>query len=236
MTGFRHGRSRRGALALVLVGVLLVGAGCGKPAYTYVTNQQAKTYFKVPSDWTPSTNTTTLDFYFAHAVFNAKNTASQAFDTFKKVRWVAEYEAPPDLRQQLDGPLVYGMVTPVTQGFQGGISLDGLRDILGDPVSQPARAGIISGGQQLPTGFELLDDEVLTPGTGMRGVRVVYNLFLQTDQFGSGYIATWDLTAMTNNDSSVLYALVVYCSTQCYRNNVVKINDVVTSFTVRSSQ
>jgi hypothetical protein len=233
MTGFRHGR-RVSALALVLMGALLLGA-CGKPAYTYISNKDANTYFKVPSNWTQSDDTSGLDLTFAHAVFNVQSKDSQAFETFKRVRWAVEYKSPPDLKEQLDGPLAYGLVTPVLPTFQGDVSLDWLRDMLGDPVSLTSRTRLISAGVALPQGFELLDDEVLTPSPGRHGVRVVYNLFVATDQFGSGFVATYDLTALTNDDSSLLYVLLVGCSSECYRKNAVKINDVVTSFTVRSA-
>ena len=233
MTGFRHGR-RASLLALVLVGALFATA-CGKPAYTYVSNKDANTYFKVPSDWTQSKDTTGLDFTFAHAVFNVTDMHSQLFDTFQKVRWSVEYQSPPDINAQLDGPLAYGLVTPVLPSFQGNISLDWLRDMLGDPVSIGARTQAIASGQGLPRGFELLNDEVLTPSPGRHGVRVIYNLFVFVDQLGNGFLATYDLTAITNDDSSLVYALLVGCTAECYRKNAVKINDVVTSFTVRSA-
>jgi hypothetical protein len=233
MTGFRHGR-RVSLLALVVVGALFVSA-CGKPAYTYVANKDANTYFKVPSDWTKSDDTDGFDLTFARALFNVKDKDSQAFDTFKKVSWSVEYHSPPDFKAQLDGPLAYSVVAPVLPTFRGNISLDFLRDMLGDPVSLPARTSIISANKEMPRGFELLDDEVLTPIPGRHGVRVVYNLFVYVDQLGNGFVATYDLTALTNDDSSVLYALLLGCSVECYRKNAVKINDVVTSFTVRSA-
>lgn len=232
MTGFRHGR-RVSLLALVLVGALFVTA-CGKPAYTYVSNKDANTYFKVPSDWPASEETEGLDYLFAQVIFQAQDRDSAAFDTFKKVRWAAEYDAPYDLKASVGGPLVYGLVTPVPPTFQGDISLDWLRDMLA-PVSETTRNKILAGGGSLPPAFEILDDEVLTPEAGFRGVRVVYNRLIQSSATGQAFLATYDLTAMTNNDSSVVYALLAVCSAECYRMNAVKINDVVTSFTVRKS-
>jgi len=131
------------------------------------------------------------------------------------------------------GPLIYGLVTPVPPTFQGDISLDWLRDMLA-PVSEATRTRILASGGSLPPAFEILNDQLLTPEAGFRGVRVVYNRGVQVPG-GQAFLATYDLTAMTNNDSSVLYLLLAVCSTQCYRKNAVKINDVVTSFTVRKS-
>jgi hypothetical protein len=214
-------------LALVLVGALLLG-GCGKPAYNYVANSNVKTYFKVPSDWSTA-DTNVHDYEFAQILFDAQNEDSQAFVNFKRVRWSVEYDSPFDEQAGLDGPMAYGLVTPVPSFVQNGISLDAMRDLLA-PVSQAAQAQAISSGQGLPPGFEVLDDELLTPQAGMRGVRVVYN---RSDAMN--VLRTYDLTVMTNNDSTLVYILIVWCSTRCYRQKAIQINDVVTSFTVRSA-
>ena len=140
MTGFRHGR-RVSALALVLVGALLLGA-CGKPAYTYVTNKNANTYFKVPTEWPAVEDTNAWDYNFAQVVFHAPTKDSAAFETFKRVRWSVEYDSDT-------GPLIYSLVTPVPPDFQGDISLDWLRDMFA-PVSLTARSKIIAAGQGIP--------------------------------------------------------------------------------------
>jgi len=48
------------------------------------------------------------------------------------------------------------------------------------------------------------------------------------------YADTFDLSAYTNNDASIIYALMIRCELQCYRDRVAEINDIATSFTVRS--
>jgi hypothetical protein len=208
------------------VGALFVSA-CGKPAYTYVSNKDANTYFKVPSDWQQVKDTAAWDLNFAHAIFRADNEDSEAFDLFKKVRWVAQFDSDT-------GPLVYGMVTPVPPDYQGDISLDWMRNMFA-PVTTSAQIQRMASGQGLPPGFELLNDQVLTPEPGFRGVRVVYNAIVSDDRTGASFLLTYDLTAITNNDSSMLYTLLAICSAQCYRKQATKINDVVTSFTVRKA-
>jgi hypothetical protein len=227
MTGFRDGRRRLGALSLVLVAALLLSAGCGKPAYTYVKNSNVKTYFKVPAEWTP-TDTESDDYRFAQILFAAENRDSQAYMDFRHLRWSVEYNSPFDEKDQTDGPITYGLVTPVPTWAQGVISLDAMRNLIA-PVTAAAQAQAAAK-QQLPPAFEVLDDEVLTPEPGMRGVRVVYNA--ANDEV---HLYTYDFTMMTNNDSTVVYILYLWCPTKYYRQNMVKINDVVTSFTVRNA-
>jgi hypothetical protein len=227
MAGFQHGRRRWGAVSIALVGVLLLGAGCGKPSYQYVANSNVKTYFKVPQEWT-TTSAEADDYQFAQILFRAQNRDSQAFVDFKRVRWSVEYNSPFDPKANVDGPTAYGLVTPVPPFVQGVISLDAMRNLLA-PVTQSAQVQAIAS-DQLPPGFEVLDDELLTPEAGMRGVRVVYNE--APDRI---HLYTYDLTMMTNNDSTLVYILYVWCTTKCYRKNSVQINDVVTSFTVRNA-
>ena len=46
---------------------------------------------------------------------------------------------------------------------------------------------------------------------------------------------TFDMVALTNADQTEVYLLVVHCTTSCYSNDQTEINDVMSSFTVRSS-
>lgn len=43
---------RRSAIGLIAAGCLLAGiSACGAPAFTYATDSEDQTYFKVPSSW-----------------------------------------------------------------------------------------------------------------------------------------------------------------------------------------
>jgi len=235
MTVLRHGRRRLGALSLVLVGALLLSAGCGKPSYTYVKNTDVKTYFKVPSSWT-SVDTSRSDTYFAARLFGAEDTDSEAVQVFKRVSWSVMYDSasePTGVRMATPvpafAPVAYALVTPMPPGLQDHLSFDLLRNLI-EPVSDSARQYVEANSPgALAPAFELLDNEILTPQPGMHGIRVVYN---QANE--SSYVHTYDLTALTNNDSSQLYVLLVFCTSSCYREHAVEINTVVTSFTVRS--
>ena len=46
---------------------------------------------------------------------------------------------------------------------------------------------------------------------------------------------TFDEIALTNADQTEVYLLVLHCTTGCYSSDQTQINDVMTSFTIRSS-
>jgi hypothetical protein len=217
------------------VGALLLSAGCGKPAYTYVKNTDVKTYFKVPASWT-SVDTSRSDTYFAIRLFGAEDPDSETVQVFKRVSWSVMYDSaqdPSGVRMATPvpslSPVAYALVTPMPPALQDHLSFDLLRNLI-DPVSDSARQYVESSNPgSLPPAFELLDNQILTPTPGMHGIRVVYN-----EANESSFVHTYDLTALTNNDSSLLYVLLVWCTSTCYREHAVEINTVVTSFTVRS--
>jgi hypothetical protein len=45
---------------------------------------------------------------------------------------------------------------------------------------------------------------------------------------------TFDQTAYANQDSSVLYLMLIRCTARCYRDRAVELDTIATSFTVRS--
>jgi hypothetical protein len=95
------------------------------------------------------------------------------------------------------------------------------------PVTDDAREGAAA---TLPlTGFELVQDEVLTPSSGLHGVRVIYDYELANE-----VLHTFDQTALVNNDGSKIYLLIIRCSTSCYRERSSELDTIAKSFTVRS--
>jgi hypothetical protein len=115
---------------------------------------------------------------------------------------------------------------------QNEVSLDMLRNAflpVTDDARQAAEESAGAGGTGL-TGFELVNDQVLTPANGLRGVRVVYDY-----ELGGGVLHTFDQTALVNNDGSKLYLLIIRCSTSCYRARSGELDTIAKSFTVRSN-
>ena len=202
----------------LLLGVTV--AGCGAPQYTYVANSSQSTYFKVPNGW-HKINGSALQ----HALEAATGNSGGG--------WQVAYEAGGEptandfLSFGASQPFVFAEVGDLTSAGSQALSYDSLRDFF-LPVTSTAR-------QSEPAGFPLTNfkpirDQVLTPGLGVHGVRETFEYTLygtQTD--------TFDEIALTNAEQTVVYFIVLHCTTSCYGQDQNAINDVMSSFTIRSS-
>jgi hypothetical protein len=204
-----------GGCAVILLGVAL--SGCGAPAYTYVANSNQNTYFKVPDGW--------------HSISaSALNSVTKSSGTGL---WTVAYEAGKKATAQdfysfnTAHPFVFAEVGTLNSAGSASLSYDGLRDFF-LPVTSTARQEIAA--QKYPlTGFKQIRDQVLTLGQGVHGVRETFDY-----TYTGGDSDTWDEVALTNADQTVVYLLVLHCTTSCYSSDQTQINDVMSSFTVRS--
>ena len=111
------------------------------------------------------------------------------------------------------------------------VSLDVLRN-LGGPVTGEARQQAAAQGQ-VDQNFEWLKDQVLNPGSGLRGVREIYNESA-ADPTDPTALVTTDRVALASDDGR-LFRLILRCSAHCYQQNKSELNDIASSFTVRNS-
>jgi hypothetical protein len=212
---------------VLAVATITVLAACAAPEYTYVKNSGQKTYFKVPHDW-HETGTHSVD-----DILSGTNPDSAGAAVRQQSWWSVAYDAddPPDAQHLLtnsvtDQPIVYARVARLSESQQNAVSLDMLRNVF-LPVTDDARQA--SADTIDLTGFELIHDEVITPASGLHGVRVIYDY-----ELSNGVLHTFDETALVNNDNSKLYLLIIRCSTACYRARSAELGTIATSFTVRS--
>lgn len=212
-----------------LVSVLLIVAiaACGSPEFTYITNSSQKTYFKVPMRWHEIDNSS-LDQMLAPS-----GEDPAAAEARRQRVWSVAYDADANpsaghLFGAVDQPFVYATVAQVAESERGAVSFDKLRDFV-LPVTEGARTTAQQAGFPLQ-GFQLLGDDVLTPGTGIRGVHDVFSY-----RYPDGSVQTFDETAYVNDDASRVYLLLVRCSARCYREQQDELKLVAKSFTVRSS-
>ena len=203
----------------LLLGVTVTG--CGAPAYTYVANSSESTYFKVPHSWHKIGN-------------NDLNRVLQQLGGGSGA-WQVAYEAGGKatandfISFDTAQPFVFAEIGQLNSTASREISYDSLEDMFGLPVSSQARQAEPS---NYPlTNFKQIRDEVLTRGQGVHGVR---ETFQYTDPTAN-LTDTFDEVALTNADQTVLYLLVLHCTSDCYNNDQTEINDVMSSFTVRSS-
>ena len=200
----------------VLLGVAV--AGCGAPQYTYVANSSESTYFKVPHGW--------------HQISAGALQKAEAQVQYPPGGWQVAYEAggSPTASDFLgfgsDQPFVFAEIGPLTQAGSQDLSYNVLRDIF-LPVTSTTRQNEPAGYPL--TGFKQIRDENLTPGQGVHGVRETFDYTL------NGATDTFDEIALTNAEQTVVYFLVLHCTESCYSSDQTAINDVMSSFTIRSS-
>lgn len=201
----------------VLLGVTVTG--CGAPQYTYVANSSQSTYFKVPNGW--------------HKISGDALQKEEAQLQYPAGGWQVAYEAGGNptasdfLGFASDQPFVFAEIGTLTSAGSQDLSYNVLRDIF-LPVTSTARQNEPSGYPL--TGFKQIRDENLTPGLGVHGVRETFDY-----TFEGGPTDTFDEIALTNAEDTVVYFMVLHCTTSCYSTDQTEINDVMSSFTIRSS-
>jgi hypothetical protein len=201
----------------VLLGVAL--SGCAAPQFTYVANSSTNTYFKVPYAW--------------HKISESALSSELKSATGGGGGWTVAYEAghQPKAGDFLSfataHPFVFAEVGQLNSTASNQLSYDTLRDFF-LPVTATARQNAASQGFPL-TGFKQIRDQILSPGQGVHGVRETFEY-----TFTGNVTDTFDEVALTNADQTVVYLLVLHCTTKCYSSDQTEINDVMSSFTIRS--
>jgi hypothetical protein len=219
-----HRRTVRGLAwggALLLATALI--SGCSPPKYTYIGDQNNDTYFKVPHSWGEVSSTDLCQEL-------ETQTNTDECPPF----WTIAYEGQHDtsangfLAFDLNHPFVYSQVEPYQSTTATPLSDEALEDIL-LPVSETAREEDEAEGVSLPDFKSLLDTEVSEPG-GFHGVHEIFDYTepgVATD--------TFDEVVLTNGTNSDIYLLFLHCTASCYAQDQTTINDVMSSFTVRSN-
>jgi hypothetical protein len=217
------------AAGLVVAAIVALTAGCGQPEFKYVSNTDDQMYFKVPSSWHEIDGGAVTDGFSGEVDPSSMVAAAQ-----KQLWWSVAYDSDadpsPDHMTTIltsSEPVLYATIRHQLPAQQDQVSFDTMRDMF-VPVSETQRQLAAQAGVALD-GFELLYDQVLTGPNGVHGVRVVFNY-----QFPTGILHTFDQTAYANQDSSVLYFLLIRCTAKCYRDRVDELNNIANSFTVRS--
>jgi hypothetical protein len=206
---------------------VLAATACGASKYTYVKNSRDLTYFKVPSGWH------SVDQDKLKNDLISSDPASATAQIEKKSMWSVAFDAdgrPAPEHLGMDGgdqPIVLGMVRQLTESERSAVSMDLLRNLF-HPVTDTSRQSAAQQGASLQN-FELLGDEDLTPGGGIRGIREIYNYAAAP----AGTLQTFDLTAYIG-DGGKLYVLLIRCSAGCYRQRSGELDTIARSFTVRS--
>ncbi len=223
MASRRRSWSRRASIWAGVLTAFVLMAGCAGPAYTYVTNSADHTYLKVPNTWRP------ID---QKAIDDALGLDTTVADSQRGL-WLAGYDADsapsPDhlFGAAATAPATLIGVQDVPESARGSYSLDKLRDLF-YPVSPAGQQQAAADPTSAVSDITVMSDDVLTPGTGVRGVHTVFRY-----RVAKGPLQVMDQTLYLNDDASKLYLFFVRCSTECYQQRQKEITSVVSSFTVR---
>lgn len=218
---FRSTRGLTGGLAFLLTGALAtVGlSGCGAPAYTYVADSSAGTYYKVPSGW-HQISQKDLNAAIDKAGGSSAGIWTTAFDA----------NSVPSVDHNgsvtLDQPYVIAQVLPLSATGTNELSYDFMRDIW-LPVTSSARQTAAQEGFG-GTNFTQSRDQMISAKQGVHGVRETFQYTIE------GQANTFDEEVLTNADQTELYLLQVHCTQTCYTKNANNIDTVMSSFTVGS--
>jgi hypothetical protein len=220
-------KAHRKVRSLAWGGALLLAtaiiSGCAPPQYTYITNSGNSTYFKVPHSWGQVSST---DLCHQLEINNQTNVCPPF--------WTIAFEGQPSASASgfndfgLSTPFVFAQVEPYQSQTGSALTDQTLEDIF-VPVSDTAREEYAAEGYEL-TDFKSLLDTTVTESGGFHGVREVFDYTAP-----SGETDTFDEVVLTNGDSSDIYVIFLHCTASCYAQDQKTINDVMSSFTVRSN-
>jgi hypothetical protein len=192
---------------------------CGAPAYTYVADSSAQTYYKVPSEW--------------HQISQQEiDAALKANGESSSSGWFTAFDAGPsptvadDGSVELEKPFVFAEVGQLSSVASNELSYNAMRD-LWLPVTSDSRSVGQSEGFG-GTNFTQLRDQTISAKLGVHGVRETFQYTFE------GVTDTFDEEVLTNADQTMLYTIQVHCVDSCYTQNQNSINTIMSSFTVGS--
>lgn len=202
------------AALLIIVGLSV--AGCLAPDYTYVSDSSDNAYFKVPPSW-HEVSPSSLQAVEGQSASQGTYLWSRAYDAAAK-------PSVDHVFASSSQPVAYASVLALSASQRSNTSFNSMRDLL-LPVTSQARSAASAAHQELP-GFHSFSNQVITDSNHDRGIREIFNYTLGVTP------ETFDLTVMTNSDTTKLYFLLVHCSETCFAADYRQIAKVVGSFTV----
>jgi hypothetical protein len=209
-------------IAVFSLGALIL-SGCSAPSKIYAADKKEGVFVALPQDWHRISQQSISSR-------EATSTLAGAADRAAAVLWQEAYSPNKtyDAKTVLslktpDSPLVYIRVRSLLGDEINSVSYNALRNLV-LPLT-----GWVDGSVKAPV-FDISNDEERVE-KGARGVHSVFQ-FTQTD----GSLQTIDQTALLSNDHSIIYILLIRCSTTCYNKQRVMLEKIVASFTVRGKK
>jgi hypothetical protein len=201
-------------------------AGCAAPAYSYAADTDQHVIFEVPAGWPQVDSSSVAE---AQTVLLSRSAAGPAGG---KLLWSRAYAAavdppPSELLSGSRTPVVYASIQSINDALRADLSFDQMRDLL-FPVTSQDRQEAAAEGEKL-TGFSLAYSHEITTSDDMRGINEVFEYDI------AGLPDAFDLTVLTNAETTKLYLLLVQCYQSCFLSHAAQIRQIVNSFYVRGS-
>jgi hypothetical protein len=205
----------RSAAVLLLVAAPFALAACAGTGYHYVKSSENKTYFKVPDSWKLYDQDSVLDALKGSL---SEDEIEQRRDTM----WTTVFDANPaptlnHLGSNRPGfPLGQAVVRPLSPDAADSASLQSLRNIFFN----------VDDALQNGTAHVSAYDLVELPG-GFHGSHLIARVENKNTSI------TFNQMALFDQATSKVYAISVYCTTDCYDKYESKIESVINSWTVK---
>ena len=206
--------------SVLLAGLGVVLAGCGRPSYQFLGNDDRDLVMRLPVSWSK---------------IDPDDVArATGQDPSTTVGWTAVFDgsAKPSVKHAsaayADAPLMIVRSVDVPQDQRDGVTADALRDLV-IPVTEQARTEqqltAAAAGQQPPV-FKLLKDTTLTTKTE-RGVHLIFSYAI------GGHTEVYDKVAVTDPKKTRVHIALAHCSQACYSSRGKEIDTVISSLTVK---
>ncbi len=218
-------------LALTVTTVLLVASGCGSPSYEYVTNKKDGVFLRVPNSWNHQEMPGPALFGI-----DARSVSPEMLQGLMSREWVvgidaaARFDDSQLLVPDALAPKGFAQVRHLLPEEANAVSTNSLRNLVVavDDAEADQEKAVRENpySARLTPNFLLLADVPVRGKDGVHGVHLVYQV--RTD----AGLVTIDQTSLLDTAQTVLYQLVLACSSLCYAQHGQQIGDVAKSFTI----
>jgi hypothetical protein len=218
-------------LLLSVVAVVLLAGGCGSPGYKYVTNKKDGAFLRLPNAWNHEEMPGPALFGI-----DARNVSPEMLQGLMSREWVvgidagARFDNTRLLVPDATRPKGFVQVRHLLPEEANAVSTNDLRNfVLSVDDAEAAQEKAVREdpyGARLSPSFLLLVDEIVRKKDGVHGVHLVYQV--RTD----AGLVTIDQTSLLDNAQTVLYQLILACSSLCYAQHGQQIGDVAKSLTI----
>ena len=229
LTTLARRRAARALVAAVAAATVVVLTGCASPEYRFISSSERDLVVRVPWEWSR------LDEDDVRKLGQSAEEQEQAQET-PDGSWSAYFDASPKpapahvIGRDLPQPVVLLQSADLPEEAAASLTTDQLRDVY-LPVSENARVQrdvAAAAAQQEPPKFRLISDTPVQTKTAL-GVHVV---FAYTNEKGGEEV--FDQVAVTDKKQTRWHVLFVHCSAACYGARKAEIQEITSSFTVKT--